>query len=97
MLGWGLLLPLTTAPQMVNYCTAVMFIALTGIIHSIKLYTYSAYVCIYVCTHIITYVHMTQSTQHYVKCNVFYVCVVVFVLNGVCTLSDLHCTGCVCV
>ena len=79
---------------MVNYCTAVMFIALTGIIHTIELHMY---VCMYVCTHIITYVPMIQSTEHYVKCNVFYVYIVVFMLNGVCTVSDLHCTGCVCV
>ena len=51
----------------------------------------------YVCTHIITYVPMIQSTEHYVKCNVFYVYIVVFMLNGVCTVCDLPCTGCVCV
>ena len=73
---------------MVNCCTAVIFIALTGIIHSIELYMCST-VCMY--TH--TYVPMMQSTQHYVKCNVS----VVFMLNGVCTASDLHCAGCVCV
>ena len=72
---------------MVNCCTAVIFIALTGIIHSIELYMCST-VCMY--TH--TFVPMMQSTQHYVKCNVS----VVFMLNGVCTASDLHCAGCVC-